>query len=310
MVDRLFVAPDKRVVGVLLELCEAASNNHRSLRLVPEYLKVVRARMVKFLFNALAYNVNYKDLSHTNVEHMTNFFMYPAEMPHRPIYPFCEKLFANTLLVNGGYLNHCDCIIVDAGISNSPFVTRRDFNLTLLYLVLTGKVRLTVTVCRSYLFKGSYNPLEEVFKGLVMALKMTQALPARMHTARWVVKNDGRWFMAASLPGLTKRTIKIGLRYCGDNVLFWTPEKMAAIDEFASSTNLRVKTEKMPTETLLTETRGMYLVSATCGLVVNVRDCHPYVYVWTQDGLYRFDCLVDYLYSGLSINHTVRRLIP
>lgn len=310
MFEKWFLVSDKRAVTVLLDLCSAISNNNDDIKLVPNHVKIVRERMIKFLFNALAYNVHYKDLGHMNLEHMTNFFMYPMTNSSQ-LYPFYTNLFENTLSINGGYLQHCKKLVIDAGISGNPFVTRRDFDLTLLYFILTGKIKLTVEACRSYLFKGSFNPLADVFKCFVMVLKMTTELPMRILGGQWTTDDKGECFMSAPLNQLSKRAIKIGLTYCGDNILFWTPNKIRAITEFATTTNIRIQTKKVPVETLISENKGMYLIDSSCGLVINVSDCHPYVYVWTSNGLFRYDSPIEYLYSdkGIKQNTIVKKLI-
>lgn len=262
--------------------------------------------MRKFLFNALAYNLNYKDLAHTNVEHMTNFFMYPVVRTQEDrLYPFFSKMFANTLMINGGYLEHCDMEVVDAGLTANPFITRRDFDLSLMYFVLTGKMKLTVLACRSYLFKGSFNPLADIYKWFLLALKRAGTIPMRALSHPWKMTEDGLWHMPACQENLTERTIKAGLAYC--NVLKCTPDKIASLVDV----DLRVKTEKVPAEVLISNPTGKYLIGATCGLVVNVRDCHPYVYAWTPSGLHRFDSPIDYLYSdlGKEVGQTVLRII-
>lgn len=297
---------------MLMELCAAAADTNNSVRAAPEYLVTVRRRMREFLYNALAYNLNYKDLAHTNVVHMTNFFMYPmVSTPKDKLYPFYSKTFANTLTVNGGYLDHCDREIIDAGLAAHPFITRRDFDLTLLYFVLTDKIKLTVPACRSYLFKGSFNPLVDVYKYFLMALKRANAIPVRAPSRAWKMTKEGMWHLPAHQEKLTKRAIKVGLVYCGRNVLTWTPDIITSLVQFSSNTDLRIKTEKVSVEALISNPTGKYLIGTTCGLVVNVRDCHPYVYAWTTSGLHRFDSPIDYLYSdlGKDVGQTVRRMI-
>ena len=303
---------DSRTMDVLFKLCYVSADINNSVRVVPEYLVIIRRRMCKFLFNALAYNLNYKDLAHTNVEHMTNFFMYPLVCtPKDRLYPFYLKMFANTLMVNGGYLDHCDRMVVDAGITTNPFITRRDFDLTLMYFVITDKVKLTVTACRSYLFKGSYNPLADVYKCFLAALKGTNAIPTRSPSNHWKMTKDGLWHMPAPYKDLTEIVIKVGLVYCGPSLLLWTPSKIASLVEYCKDKGNNIETEKVPVETLISNPIGKYLIKTTCGLVVNVRDCHPYVYTWTAAGLYRFNSPMDYLYSHLAkeIGQTVCRII-
>lgn len=316
--DRWFDAVDGRAVGLLMEVCYAASNNTTGVVKVPVYLRVVRARILKYLYNAVYYNVNYKDLALTNVEHMTNFFMYPIHSDLKDatpsVYPFYDAMFSNTSTVNKGYLTHCFSAVIDAGLNQHPFVTRRDFDIILMYMVFTGKIRLTKTLCRSYLFKGSYNPLTDVFKCFLMVNKMNNSVPpiARAAVPRWVpVGCEGHVTMHAPIGTLTKHALKIGLAFCSENVLYWTPQKISAIVEFAAHTDVRVITKKVPSHTLFTETNGIYLTNARQGLVVNSRDCHPYVYVWDVSGLHRFDNLSEYLYSelGTVVKSTVRLVV-
>ena len=119
---------------------------------------VLRGRVNKFLFNALAFNVNYKDTGNTNVAHMTTFPMYPLETDPRVLerendglYPMLRTLFHNTLLINHGYVKHCyERLVSPFALLDSPFLSKRDFNLAVFYLVLTGHLRLSETLCKSY----------------------------------------------------------------------------------------------------------------------------------------------------------------
>lgn len=294
-----------------MEVCRAVSNNNAAVTKAPDDLKIVRASVLKYLFNAVYFNVHYKDLALSNIEHMTNFFMYPIieeDNTATPrVYPFYKKLFANTSTVNRGYLTHCFTAVIDAGLTNNPFITRRDFDLMLLHKVLTGELKLSLTLCRSYLFKGSYNPLAEVHKCFVMALRMASEIPPTV--CQWV-KVAGAYVMCAAEAGMTKRALKIGLSFCADNVLYWTPSKIASIMEFARTTDVRVSTEKIPSTSLMTVTKGVFLITTSQGLIVNTRDCHPYVYAWTPLGVYRYDNMTEYLYSelGAAVNATVRQV--
>lgn len=301
---------------MLLEICDAAANTNNSVRVVPGYLGIVRQRMLKFLFNALAYNLNYKDLAHTNVEHMTNFFMYPLVCtPKGRLYPFFCKMFANTLTINGGYLDHCDKKVLDGGLTCNPFITRRDFDLVLLYFVLTGKIKLSVLACRSYLYKGSFNPLSDIYKCFLMALKRSCAIPMRVVGGPWRMANDGLWHMPACQVNLSDEALKVGLFYCGHNIVRWTPDKIRSLIDFALGSGVNVETENVPAETLISNPTGKYLIGARCGarcgVVINVRDCHPYVFEWSVSGLRRFDSPIDYVCShvGKTIGRTVCRLI-
>jgi hypothetical protein len=301
-------------VEKLMGVCRAVSNNNQGVTEVPDYLRVVRKSVLKYLYNAIFYNVNYKDLALSNVEHMTNFFMYPVTTTttHKTaeVYPFYTRMFANTSTVNGGYLEHCFSAIIDGGIGDHPFVTRRDFDLLLIHEVLTGSIKLSRTLCKSYLFKGTYNPLTDVYKCFVMTLKMSSNVPPAV--CRWVPSGRGQYTMTAQVGGgaLSKRALKMGLAYCATNVPYWTPSKVYSLIEFAKTTDVRVSTTKVPSHVLLSETKGVFLVSTKQGLIINTRDCHPYVYAWDAVGLHRFDNVSEYLYSelGAAVEATVRRV--
>lgn len=308
--NKWFTALDSRATIVLTELCLANINN--TIKPTPEYLITIRRRMHVFLFNALAYNLNYKDLAHTNIEHMTNFFMYPLiSTPKDKLYPFYSKVFANTLMINGGYLDHCDRKVVDI-IEDNPFITRRDFDLALMYFLLTRKINLSEAACKSYTFKGSFNPLADVYRCFVWSLKITNTIPTRV--SRPWSKINGYWHMPAPINNLSKRAIKIGLRYFGDNLLYLTNKKINSLVEYINnaSTKHAIETKKVSIDTLISKHTGKYLIGLTCGLVINVREFHPYVYAWTAAGLYRFNDPMEYLYSEIGktkIGHSIFEII-
>lgn len=297
-----FNTVDREAVAILADLCRVINNNDSSIAPTPKYLYIVRRRMFTFLINAISFNVHYKDLGHTNVVHMTNFPMYPLETGPK-MYGVFNKLFRNTVMINGGYIAHCDRSVVSlGGAENNPFVSRRDFDLVLLYLVLTGKIRLSLEVCRSYLFKGSFNPLSDVFKCLTFATAMPQSVSGQ---------NDGGWRPAGGavfLPAesqLSEQSIKLGLKYCGGyDILFWRPSKIRQITSASAGySQVSVKCVKVTPETVVAESKGLYVVNECYGLVVNYSESHPEVYVWNKSGIFRYDNLFDYLYSeeGMAI---------
>lgn len=294
-----------------MEICRSNNNNHAGVTEAPEYLKVARESILEYLFNALFFNVNYKDLAQSNLEHMTNLFMNPMpEMTTTPrVYPFYEKMFRNTAITTRGYLTHCFSVVIDAGVRDHPFVTRRDFDLLLLHKVLTGELKLSLALCRSYLFKGSYNPLSEVRKCFLMTIQMHEGISRPLSETTWTTM-DGGFVMQSTAHHLTKRVLKMGLTYCADHVIHWTPAKISAIIRFAETTDLRVRSTKVRSSALFTVTKGVFLIGKSQGLIISTRDCHPYVFAWTPAGLHRFDDITEYLWSklGRDVKSTVRQL--
>lgn len=293
----------------LMHVCLASSNINSAVTEVPDYLREVRASVMKYLFNAMFYNVNYKDLALTNIEHMTNFFMYPmvtSETATPNVYPFYESMFANTSLVNGGYLSHCFSVVIDNGLRKHPFVTRRDFDLLLIHKILTGEVQLSLTICRSYLFKGKYNPLADVYKCFLMTAKMNMDIPREV--SQWTIAKDR---CTMSVPAkLNERALRLGLMCCSGNVQYWTPSKVRNIIDLSPTIDLQVDTIKVSSGSLFENTKGVYQITPKRGLIVNTRECHPYVYVWDENGVHRFENIADYLYSDLGVTtSTVTRLI-
>ena len=163
------------MIQYLVELARSINNGRVSP--VDRQTAALRNRVNKFLFNALAFNINYKDTGHTNVAHMTTFPMYPLETDREVVekenewlYPVLRTLFHNTLLINHGYVKHCyERLAAPFALQDSPFLTRRDFNLAVFYLVLTGHLRLSETLCKSYQYSSPSNPVNLLF-GLFTAL--------------------------------------------------------------------------------------------------------------------------------------------
>ncbi|KAK3761579.1 hypothetical protein RRG08_010303 [Elysia crispata] len=199
--------------------------------IAPEYLLVVRKSMMTYLTNALMFNVHYKDIGHTNLMHLTAFPIYPLEEEH-PVdaYPLFVRLFENTQAFNGGYVKHCASAVVTALLDQHPFVTRRDFDLTLTYFVLTGAVQLSRTVCRSYLFKGSYNPLADVYKSYLVASKISRPLvAAATPKGVWAPypEDDSAWFLSAPTDGWSRPLLLLGLKFGdGYSMQHWTPGRI------------------------------------------------------------------------------------
>ena len=170
-----FSAEDRGVIHYLIDLARSINNGRVSP--VDRTTSVLRGRVNKFLFNALAFNVNYKDTGNTNVAHMTTFPMYPLETDPRVLerendglYPVLRTLFHNTLLINHGYVKHCyERLVSPFALLDSPFLSKRDFNLAVFYLVLTGHLRLSETLCKSYRYSSPSNPVNLLF-GLFTAL--------------------------------------------------------------------------------------------------------------------------------------------
>lgn len=313
-----FEVKDDRAAMVLRDLCDDINNE--VMVPVPRHVLTIRRRMFKYVINALAYNVNYKDLGHTNVMHFTNFAMYPLPSEggggeaERQMYPFLKRLFANTLRMNGGYTDHCYETIVASLEADSPYVTRRDFDLALTYFVLTGRMNLSKTVCRSYLFKGSFNPLKDVYKSFLTATILSTKARRRASPPKWTPRSDGcGWFMKLEEQGvLTKSNIILGLKYCkGYKIQYWTPAKVAAVKAatLIGTTTVSTKTED-PVD-LLSIDKGLFVVDDSYGLVINYRDCHPQVYTWHETGITRFDTLMDYLCSddGGAVIRKVERIL-
>ena len=310
--DRLIVK-DERASKILLELC--ADINSDEMVIAPEYLLVVRKSMMTYLTNALMFNVHYKDIGHTNLMHLTAFPIYPLEEEH-PVdaYPLFVRLFENTQAFNGGYVKHCASAVVTALLDQHPFVTRRDFDLTLTYFVLTGAVQLSRTVCRSYLFKGSYNPLADVYKSYLVASKISRPLvAAATPKGVWAPypEDDSAWFLSAPTDGWSRPLLLLGLKFGdGYSMQHWTPGR---IKSFSILCDRAYNPVHYPTIAVTTpkligdHTAGLFVINGgESGLVVNHRECHPQVFVWDRLGLYRFDSLLDYLFSAMG--RDVRRI--
>lgn len=308
-----FVAKDQRAVQVMRELCD--NINSDAPIPTPDHVRVVRRRIMKYLTNALAYNVNYKDLGHTNIVHFTNFPMYPLSEPGTGVtetnmYPFLRRLFANTLMINGGYTDHCHRLIIGHRESESPFVTRRDFDFMLVYFVLTGAVQLSKTVCRSYLFKGSFNPLNDVYKAFMVASILSRARHKSRSTASWVPHRDGYWYLRTATGPLSRDDIAMSLKHCGGyKIQHWSPDRVRAICDAVRVIDPIYRTEYESIVNLVSADKGIYLINGDNGLIINYKDCHPQVYVWNSTGIFRFDTLMDYLCSQMGARiHSVERI--
>jgi len=257
--------------------------------------------MFRFLSNALSFNVHYKDMGHTNVAHMTNFPIYPFSVGPSDLYPVYTHLFSNTLYINGGYIDYCRKKVVEGNESSNPFLTRRDFDLVLLYFILTNKIKLTNLLCKSYLYKGGCNPLTEIFKLFTLAAKLSQSVCIHIPVpSQWTITRDYSFLRAPT--ELTANTIKVGLKYCGDELVTWSVEKVQKIVDEANKINppMIIPTIDVDVSTLVSSDKGgLYLANGgEYGIVTfNGLESHPHMYVWTQDGLYKYENISDYLYS-------------
>lgn len=297
-----FTAVDGRAVAVLSDLCRYI--NSAEMIPAPPHVKEVRRRMMKYLRNALFYNVHYKDLGHTNVPHMTNFPMYPlSEGAHRSdVYPLFAKLFGNTVKFNGGYLDHCDDVVIAGRDVSSPFVARRDFDLALVYFVLTGAIRLTKCVCRSYLFKGSFNPLKDVYKVFVAVREINRTAKAAVRP-KWFPYDGCGWMLpllgGARTERVSKDLLATALMHCGGfDMQRWTAAKVSSVIERVAEGHVsRYALSQVPLVSLVTADKGMYVVNdGEYGFVTNRKPCYGRVYLWAPDeGVIKYDDVYDFL---------------
>lgn len=316
MLDEWFEVSSPLCMTILMDLCTTINTNNLRATPTPEYMRVIRKRILRFLKNALTYNINYKDLGHTNVCHMTTFPMYPLEPPPADdLYQVFRRLFSNTLLINGGYVAHCDASVVSLGFPDPPFVNRRDFDLALLYMVLTGQVKLTKKVCRSYLFKGGFNPLDEVFDLLTFITRSVPTPPGSLPTAQpgWKVLDDtASAFLAAPCANLSKGAILTGLTFCGGyQIGHWTPCKVWSVVELCADRVVQVVATEVSSGVacIVGSVKDMFIINGTDGLVVNLGESHQQVYLWTKTGITRYDSLFEYLHTCGNILR-VERIIP
>ncbi|GFR78649.1 hypothetical protein ElyMa_002267900, partial [Elysia marginata] len=146
----------------------------------------IRLRVHRFLFNALVFNVNYKDTGNTNVAHMTTFPMYPLELESETLerenawlYPTFRMLFFNTLHINHGYVKHCfEKLVTPFATASSPYLRKSDFHLVTFYMVVTGHLKLSEVLCKSYRYASPSNPMNILF-GLFTALSCSARDPKR-----------------------------------------------------------------------------------------------------------------------------------
>ena len=254
---------------------------------LPKYLEVVRNRVRKFLTNALFYNVNYKDFGHLNISHWTNFLIYPLERVEGDIYPFFMKFFNNTAYTNGGYVNYCVRTTIRG--NETPFIHRRDFDLLVLYLVLTKKIRLSVTLCRSYLFKGGYDIFADLYKYFVFKLLHKPSTKHLTKKVRWMKEKD--YWLLKSPSELNKAVISFGLYHC-ENVSYWTAEKIQSIASFfngseGDTNNIVLKEVK---NFHILRFGGRYIVNdGEYGVIYSNLESSPYAFVWDREGLKRFE---------------------
>ncbi|KAK3802446.1 hypothetical protein RRG08_018556 [Elysia crispata] len=302
--DRLIVN-DQRAVDALKHLYKCI-NTTKTIPIAPRYLVVIRQRMFRFLTNALVYNVNYKDLGHTNVVHYTNFTMYPFLKTNTTgLYPFFLRLFDNSLDLNGGYVEYCKSRVVESTEVSNPFVSRRDFDLALVYFILTDALALPKVSCRSYLFRGGYNTLKDIYKAVGCAHALTNKLherPVWRPITKTATTTEAVWKLHVTCQQLSVKSIAIGLKYISAPVGMWFPDKVYGIVTAVNNVPDNLYTlEEVSVESLLDSTRqnGIYIVNDIAfGLVVNIKECSPEVYTWDSLGICRYNSVMDFLYSN------------
>ncbi|GFR75994.1 hypothetical protein ElyMa_005789500 [Elysia marginata] len=299
MGDRFFFA-DERAKDLLVELCVKVETLNTCL--APEYVLETRRRVLRFIANGVRLNIHYKDLGHTNVEHWTAFFTNPlgSREIRDGFYPLYSKLFANSLLFNSGYEERVVRDTVLGLEKNSPFLTVRDGHLLVLYFVLTGSLVLAQRLCKSYMFRGGYNPVKTVYdtvKAFVLPTIVAQP------TCRWTPATVGEayWFCGESTEKIAvdAETLAFALKYCGGyNLSCWTPE--SARDKYRACSRLSqlesvLGEEELSLNVLYTTTKGQFVVTdrgtgEAHGVVVKKKDCDDKVYAWKPEhGLYSLE---------------------
>ena len=277
---------DENTFKVLCGLVNILTNENK-LVCLPHDFALVRRRVFKFLTNCLIYNVNYKDLGHLNIPHFTNFHMYPLETVKGDIYPFFKSFFSNTIYINGGYTNHCVGAVVEK--DEPPFINRRDFDLLVLYLLLTGKIKFSDKLCLSYLFKGGYNILSDLYKYIYFQLPKPNDIDPKNN---WVLK-DKYWFLEAKTK-LNKGKLGFGLKYCEKDITFWTDKYISSISNF-NSENLEIKYKSVEKYHIL-KFGGKYIINkGEYALIYNTSDSCPFAFLWDESGLKRFKCINEFI---------------
>ncbi|RUS70279.1 hypothetical protein EGW08_021956 [Elysia chlorotica] len=142
---------------------------------------IIRRRVQKYMFNALIYNINYKDTGNVNICHMTTFPMHVLENNGNvvnadlaEVYPLYKTLFDNTIWMNHQYAKHCFKTVLDPlyfssmslsekDYNNNCFVCKLDFHYAVFYFVMTGGMTISEAVCKNYHYATPVSPLTQLF---------------------------------------------------------------------------------------------------------------------------------------------------
>ena len=189
----------------------------------------------------------------------------------------------------------------------NPFLTRRDFDLVIMYFILTRKVELSVEVCRSYQTEGGYNPFSKAFNFFLMlnTLENPPSYEPRDHL-KWTFWDEDGYTLrlegSALPPGvkISENVAGVAMFMCGgfENIRMWG-SKMITEHVFKAAKvheEWPFVTDKASVSDLIKQTSGVFLVNkkedpgfVDIVICIDCRDSHEYVYEWSKEGLFRHE---------------------
>ncbi len=124
----------------------------------------MRRVIYKFLYNYIYMNINYPNIGQTNINQMPMFMCYDytgEKQQPGMIYAVLETKFKYVAKFNQEYfLDMVKKLLFDETVC---FVTRKDFNICMVYFMVHNKLQLSVKSATSFVFT-QYNPFSEIYK--------------------------------------------------------------------------------------------------------------------------------------------------
>ena len=188
-----FTCQNEFVLDYLLGLVRTLSEElPRGCPEASKHTLVIRQRVCKYMMNALVFSVNYKDTGNTNVCHMTNFPMYPLLNDLGvEVYSIYKALFKNSLQFNNGYTKHCfERMVMDPGVIRSPYLSKRDFIFGVFYMVLTGRMKLSEELCKSYRYSSMVHPINQIFDLMLVLVSGPSVTPMESQSSVELTQHD------------------------------------------------------------------------------------------------------------------------